>query len=112
MNAAMLCIARRTADESTSHRPTANDPQADDEGAAEVVFALCSCNCDCETAALVRALSLGCPPARSHASAFPAPASLGLPRSLRGHSPLPLSFSYSVMYATRGGGKKEEGRME
>ena len=65
MNAAMLCIARRTADESTSHGPTANDPQADDEGAAEVVFALCSCNCDCETAALVRALSLGCPPARS-----------------------------------------------
>ena len=61
----MLCIARRTADESTSHGPTANDPQADDEGAAEVVFALCSCNCDCETAALVRALSLGCPPARS-----------------------------------------------
>ena len=67
MNAAMLCIARRTADESTSHRPTANDPQADDEGAAEVVFALCSCNYDCETAALVRALSLGCPPARTQA---------------------------------------------
>lgn len=116
MNAAMLCIARRTADESTSHGPTANDPQADDEGAAEVVFALCSCNCDCETAALVRALSLGCPPARPPALSLARKrfSSTGLPRppSLPTRPLAPSSLFLLLCYVRHSRRGEERGRAD